>query len=157
MQSNPQLFCFTHAGGNTSFFNEIKEELPDLNLIPLEYAGHGIRHREEFYENFLELSEDLFRQIEVIYRGGKYGLFGYSMGSISLVEVLKRIISAKMELPYHVFLAAHEPQTKSELLGFTPNELDDWVKERTLEFGAVPEALISNRVFWRTYLPIYRR
>ena len=87
---------------------------------------------------------------------GDYALFGYSMGSISTVEILRRILASALPAPAHVFLCAHEPQTKSELLGFTTDELDEWVKERTVHFGDVPEKLLNNKVFWRTYLPIYR-
>lgn len=89
-----------------------------------------------------------------------YSLFGYSMGTITLVEVLRRLLmplgSSTLPAPKHVFLAAHEPHTHKELLSFNPDELDSWVKERTLKFGTVPEKLINNKTFWRMYLPLYR-
>ncbi len=152
-----QLFCFTCAGGNASFFSEIEKDLPDLEIVKLEYSGHGSRHKEKLYDNFDELSSDMLSQISHFYNGGKYALFGYSMGSVSLVETLKKIVCEEMlPIPIHVFLAAHEPYTKSELLGFSPRKLDDWVKERTIKFGAVPNKLIYNSSFWRVYLPLYR-
>lgn len=157
MQNRPQLFCFTYAGGTTAFFNDIEDDLKGVELVKLEYAGHGERYKEAFYSSFDELAEDMFCRLKGRYNGGIYALFGYSMGSISLVEVLKRILAdTSMMPPAHIFLAAHEPHTKSELLGYTSNALDEWVKERTIRFGAVPEQLINNKVFWRTYLPIYR-
>lgn len=156
MKNKIQLFCFTYAGGNTSFFNEIEAELPGVDLVKLEYAGHGERHKEPFYKDFDELSLDLYNGFKKSYKGGNYAFFGYSMGSISMIEVLRQALKNGIQKPTHVFLAAHEPHTKSELLGFKPDELDEWVKERTIEFGAVPERLIANKVFWRTYLPMYR-
>lgn len=153
--SKPQLFCFTYAGGTKAFFNEIEKDLEEVEFIKLEYAGHGERHKEPFYSSFDELADDLFNQVSDLI-AADYALFGYSMGSITTVEVLKRIIDAGLKLPSHVFLCAHEPHTKSELLGFTADELDEWVKERTIRFGDVPEKLLNNKVFWRTYLPIYR-
>ena len=154
--TKPQLFCFTYAGGTGAFFDEIGKDLPNLDLVKLEYAGHGARRSEPFYSDFDQLAEDLFDKVREQYRGGKYALFGYSMGSISLVEVLRRNLRTKTPLPNHIFLAAHEPHTKSELQGFVSDELDDWVKRRTISFGAVPEKLLDNPVFWRTYLPLYR-
>lgn len=151
-----QLFCFTYAGGTSSFFDIIEKELNGIDLVKPDYAGHGERHRESFYQDFGHLADDLFQEFMKCYTGGEYGLFGYSMGSISLVEVLKRIVHSEMHLPTNIFLAAHEPHTKSELLGFSGDEIDEWVKERTIRFGAVPENLLNNKVFWRTYLPIYR-
>ncbi len=154
--SKPQLFCFTYAGGNASFFDVIEGDLEGVNLVKLEYAGHGGRHKEPFYQSFDQLSEDICSEVKAKYLGGEYAFFGYSMGSISLIEVLKRIVVSGIQLPNNLFLAAHEPHTKSELLGFTDDELDEWVKERTIKFGAVPEKLMNNKVFWRTYLPMYR-
>ncbi len=157
MQSKGQLFCFTYAGGNASFFDDIEKDLPKCDVVKLEYAGHGTRHKEPFYSDFNELADDMFRLIKGKYSGNEYFLFGYSMGSISLVEVLKRILNDdELPNPRQVFLAAHEPHTKAELTDFSSGELDEMVKRRTIEFGAVPEVLMNNRTFWRMYLPIYR-
>lgn len=155
--SKPQLFCFTYAGGTAAFFEEIEKDLLEFDLVKLEYAGHGTRHKEAFYQDFEELADDMFRLLKEQYDGGQYSLLGYSMGTITLVEVLKRILADNdMEVPSHVFLAAHEPHSKAELIGFTDDELDEWVKKRTVRFGAVPEKLLNNESFWRMYLPIYR-
>lgn len=152
-----QMFCFTYAGGNSSFFDEIGQDLPEIDLVKLEYSGHGTRHKELFYKDFDDLADDMIEQCKRLYSGGSYSLFGYSMGSISLVEVLKRILNENiLPNPSHVFLAAHEPHTKAELVDFSNTELDEWVKQRTIKFGAVPEILMNNNAFWRLYLPIYR-
>lgn len=152
-----QLFCFTYAGGNAAFFEPLAAFLPETEIIAPEYAGHGARHREPFYEDFDALADDMYAKLRAQYRGGAYALFGYSMGTISLAEVLKRILrDADMPKPCCVFLAAHEPQTKAELADFDSSEMDAEVMERTVRFGAVPEKLLNNRIFWRTYLPLYR-
>ena len=157
MKHKIQLFCFTHAGGNASFFDGIEKDLPDIEFVKLEYPGHGTRHKEPFCGSFDILADDVYSNIKKTYFGEEYALFGYSMGSITLVEVLKRVQRAPdMPLPCAVFMAAHEPQIKSELLDFNDDELDEWVKERTIHFGAVPEKLINNKSFWRMYLPLYR-
>lgn len=153
----PRLFCFPYAGGNASFFDPIEKELPGFALTKLEYPGHGARHAEPCCRDFGELAEDAFRRLAGAYSGGDYALFGYSMGSITLIEVLRRILDEPgMKAPFRVFLAAHEPHTKIELAGFSAGELDEWVKERTIRFGAVPEKLRDNKIFWRMYLPLYR-
>lgn len=154
-----QLFCFTHAGGNADFFCQLESWLkPGIDLEKLEYAGHGARYKEICYANFSELSEDMYRLIKQIYKANEgYALMGYSMGTISAVEVLRRILrDSEMPRPKHIFLAAHEPHTKKELLDFSVNKSDDWIKDRTIKFGGVPDKLIDNRSFWRMYLPLYR-
>lgn len=155
-----RLFCFTHAGGAASFFDLLKPYLdPSIRLTGLEYAGHGKRMKEKPYLGFGELADDLYPSMKEMLCGGHepYALMGYSMGSISAVELLKRIMSEeKLPLPLHVFLAAHEPHTKKELQGFCSEEMDDMVRERTVCFGGLPESLINNRSFWRVYMPVYR-
>lgn len=154
------LVCFTYAGGSASFFDPLKPYLdPSIRLISLEYAGHGKRMKEPFYRDFRELAGDLYLQIRAVLtdRQEPYALLGYSMGSISVVEVLRKILAeGELSPPAHVFLAAHEPHTKSELQGFSSGELDNMVRERTVRFGGIPETLINNRSFWRMYLPVYR-
>ncbi len=154
--SNPQLFCLTHAGGTASFYDVIEKDLCGVECVKLEYSGHGRRHKEPFYNDFNELAEDMLKNILNRYDGREYGLFGYSMGSIAIVEVLRILMSRNIKKPDNIFLAAHEPKTRSEFADFSRDELDNWVMNRTIEFGAVPEKLINNPVFWRTYLPIYR-
>ena len=156
MKSKKQLFCFTYAGGSASFFDSIEKDLHDLELVKLEYSGHGMRHREALYRDFNELADDMYALLKQNYNDSEYAMFGYSMGTISLVEVLKRILEKQeIPLPSYIFLAAHEPMTKAEFSGYTQGELDDWVKKRTIRFGTVPKQLINNNSFWRMYLPLY--
>lgn len=153
-----QLFCFTYAGGTASFFDPVGKELDGIDVVKLDYSGHGTRHREPLFFSFEKLSEDIFRILREQYKGGAYALFGYSMGTITLVEILKRILNdPEIGLPCRVFLAAHEPHSKTELSDFSPDILsDEWVKNKTIAFGAVPEQLVNNNSFWRLYLPLYR-
>lgn len=158
MQNKTQLFCFTYAGGTASFFDTVENCLgDDIEVIKLEYSGHGKRFNEPMYKNFDELANDMYDVICKSYSNGHYALFGYSMGTISVVEVLKRIINKKtIPFPDNLFIAAHEPYTKGEIKGFSGEEIDKLVKERTIKFGGVPEQLINNKSFWRMYLPLYR-
>lgn len=154
---NKKLFCFTYAGGTASFFNDIEKDLCGYDVVKLEYAGHGVRHKEPYYESFDELADDMYSLVRNAYTNGEYAMFGYSMGSISLIEVLRRIIAdSKFPNPSQVFIAAHEPHTKAELVDYSSGELDEYVKQRTIRFGAVPDVLLNNKAFWRLYLPIYR-
>lgn len=154
-----QLFCLTYAGGTAAFYNQLDAYFDNsIDIVKLEYSGHGKRHKEMFYDNFFELAEDMYGMIkESLTANDEYALIGYSMGSISLVEILNLIID-RNEIPYpkYVFLAAHEPIQKSELVEFKNDEFDERVKERTIRFGGVPEKLINNNSFWRVYLPMYQ-
>ena len=153
-----QLFCFTFAGGTAAFFNQLEEAcVPQIEFIKLEYPGHGLRHKEKLCNTFQELSRDLYVQIQEKYSGGEYALMGYSMGSIAAFETLQYLIG-KGELPYpqSIFLAAHEPRHIVDLEKYSSAEVDEYVKNRTILFGGVPERLLENKSFWRMYLPLYK-
>ena len=157
MTDKPQVFCFTYAGGAASFFDLMAGDLRSAEWIPLEYAGHGERRKEPFYGDFKELADDLLPRIMAARNSQPYALFGYSMGSVAAAEILGRILTeGKTEPPKCVFLAAHEPHGKAELAGFDPGKKHEWVKERTLRFGGIPEKLLNNPAFWRMYLPVFR-
>ena len=154
--SSDQLFCFPYAGGNAAFFDSIEKDLSDFHVTKLEYSGHGLRRKEPLYQSFDELAEDLYVSVKEQCVNENYALFGYSMGTISLVEVLRRIINRKeMPLPNHIFLAAHEPMTKAIFTGYPDEQIEDLVKARTIHFGTVPEKLVNNNSFWRMYIPLY--
>lgn len=154
-----KLFCFTYAGGNADFYDQIKGCLePEVTVKALEYAGHGKRRKDPFYASIQEMAEDMYSLLKAeLCEDESYAIMGYSMGSIVAVEVLKRILSGnEVNKPEHVFLAAHEPFTKSELRGYSSDEMDEEVKRRTIQFGGIPERLIHNNSFWRMYLPLYK-
>ncbi len=157
MMAKISLFCFTYAGGNASFFDMLDKELKGIEIHKLEYAGHGTRHKEPFYSSFEKLADDAYRFIKSRHNGGEYALFGYSMGTIVLAEVMRKVLACQeIAPPCCVFLAAHEPHSKPELEGFSDESLDEWIREQTVKFGGIPDKLTHNKSFWRMYLPIYR-
>lgn len=163
MSKHTLLFCFPFAGGTTDFYNDIEQCLSgSISVIKLEYSGHGKRCKEKLYDSFDELADDLYIRIKEIiqreYAGNvRYALLGYSMGSISVMEILKRIIQRnEISMPQHVFLAAHEPLSKVDFLNCSEDEIDQRVIERTIKFGGIPDSLKDNRSFWRIYLPMFR-
>ena len=101
-----KLICFTYAGGNSSFYDQLKNELlPDVNLIAAEYSGHGTRHRSPFYSDFDELANDMLVQIEKeLDEKEPFAIMGYSMGSIAAIEVLSKLMVKKCLCQYMFFL-----------------------------------------------------
>lgn len=154
---NKQLFCLPYAGGNASFYDDLEKDLLEYVIVKLEYAGHGARHKELFYESIDELADDMYSMIKKTFSGGEYALFGYSMGSVSLVEILRRILDdSQFPNPCHAYIAAHEPHTTVDFSSFESADFDEYVKQRTISYGTLPEILLHNEAFWRVYLPLYR-
>ena len=158
------LICFTYAGGTKGFFDQIEEDLlPEIEILKLDYSGHGERIREPLLSSIEETAADLYERIifscgEAIEKGEiRYSLMGYSMGSLVALEITRYIASmGKISLPEHVFLCAHEPGSENIFAGVSDEKVDDIVKSRTIKFGGVPGELINNESFWRMYLPLYK-
>ena len=154
------LFCFTISGGKADFFDSISKYLEsDIEVVKLEYAGHGERYREPFYQTLEELVDDLYPVIreKVQKKEVAYSFLGYSLGSI-VASAMAQNIMKKREIgaPEALFLAAHEPKQRIELETFSDLEDNESVKKRVISFGNVPDRLIENKAYWRVYLPIYR-
>lgn len=153
-----QLFCFSYAGGTASFFTELEKDCDNkIEFVKLEYPGHGDRRKETLCESFDEITADLYSRIKDKLTSTEYALLGYSMGSIAVFDML-RTIESKGEIypPRYVFLASHEPNVEVEMLSRNEEEIDAYVRARTIAFGGIPERLLDNKSFWRTYLPIYK-
>lgn len=162
MQNNRHLlFCFPFAGGTADFYNPLEKECgSDIQFIKLEYPGHGLRRKESLCDSFEKLTLDLLPLILntlKLYDYPDYSLIGYSMGSIALFDVLRNLLECnEIPKPKHVFLAAHQPSPIRTLKEIPENEMDTWVKKRTIEFGGVDEKLLDNKIFWRVYLPVFK-
>ncbi len=63
----PQLFCFSYAGGSASFFDVIEKDLAPIEMVKLEYSGHGTRRKDPFYKAFDELVEDMYNRFWEVY------------------------------------------------------------------------------------------
>lgn len=154
-----KLFCFSIAGGSTEIFDPLASIIgPSIQVVSLEYAGHGKRIHQPLYNSIDELADDMYSLLIRNYNGcEEYALLGYSMGSITLIEVLRRIMEREeICLPRHLFIAAHAPRLIEETKISMDACSDIMLKEYTFQFGGIPKELLNNEYFWKIYLPIYR-
>lgn len=155
-----KLFCFSYAGGDATFYRNMIKQInsldSDIDVIALEYPGHGLRRREELLTDMDALAEDMLNQMSSYMDGSDYSLMGYSMGSIVATKVLSKIIKRKMyDNPKSVFLAAHGPRAVETWEDIDEKVQEEIIKKWTISFGAIPETLAINKTFWRIYLPLY--
>lgn len=102
-----KLICLNYAGGNLAVFDGIKKHLShDVELIALDYAGHGSRMKEDFYDSFQAMVEDMAVVINDNIDEEPYALLGYSMGSVVAYEVVAQKLLKYN--PIYMFLASHE-------------------------------------------------
>lgn len=152
MKEKKKLFCLPYAGGRAEIFREFAAYIPEeIAVIPLEYAGHGMRATEAFYPDFPAMAEDMASAIERQLTGGdKFALFGYSMGSVVSYEIAARNLLSRQ--PDYLFLASHEaPGTDWESKGYSDMDDAEFAKA-IVAFGGFDrfeEKFLENRHFRR--------
>lgn len=106
VQAMTRLFCFHHAGGAASFFKKWAKVLPSqIELVAIQLPGREARYNESLLYNMDEVINDLFEEI----KGNldkPYFLFGHSMGAIIAFEIVRKIRSAHLTLPFHLIVSA---------------------------------------------------
>lgn len=103
-----QLFCIPYAGGTAELFSELGGLFDEnIEVIRLEYAGHGSRKKEDYYNDFQEMTDDLAEHInQLINPDAGLALFGYSMGSMVAYELFAQ--NKLIKKPDYMFFASHE-------------------------------------------------
>lgn len=103
-----KLFCLPYAGGSAVMYNSLEKYTNEIvEIIPLEYSGHGERISEEFYGNFNEMVSDVATTIIENITDAPFALLGYSMGSLVAYEVYYEVFRRTGKKPVHIFFAAH--------------------------------------------------
>lgn len=152
-----QLFTLPYAGGQSSFYKPLIESIDSVEFVNFEYPGHGLRLNEKLCEDFNEIIRIFYNEFLEKYSGNDYSIIGYSMGSLVLVKLLKSIQDKKeVKNPKCVFICAHNPYTVIDFKNISEENIDEYVKENTINFNSVPDVLINNNTFWRVYLPIFK-
>lgn len=102
-----KLFCFPHAGGSSSIYlkwNNVIENTSKLEIIPLEYKGHGYRMDEDFYNDFDEMVGDMLKSVlDKLVLGDPFMIFGHSMGAYVAFKIAN-LLEKKTDLCKASFL-----------------------------------------------------
>lgn len=81
-----RLLCLPHAGGTAAVVaGWLARAVPGLDVVGLEYPGHGRRMSEPFAGSVAELTADLLPAVEST--SGGVGLFGHSLGAVVAFEL----------------------------------------------------------------------
>lgn len=94
-----RIFCFHHAGGCASFFNEWSDSFSDKYLIvPVQLPGREGRFSEALIHSLESLVDLLWQEIRP-HLQQPYIFFGHSMGARIAYELAKRSASVGVSEP----------------------------------------------------------
>jgi len=153
-----KLFCFPNAGSSAMIYVRWRRLLnQDIELIPVEYPGHGGRMREPFCNNMDELIEDVMKQItQSIDTTSQYAFFGHSMGSAIAYELYYRLTSLGYQAPLHIFLSGREAPTAVEKKDSHYLLPEDAFRQHLLELGGITNEIFENKELCNVVMPIVR-
>ncbi len=101
-----RLFCFHDAGGNTSLFASLSQELAGMfDVVCIELPGRGHRIHEKPYTDLDLLINDIIPQLETL-TDKPFLFFGHSMGGVVAFELARELEKCKKPMPLKLFISS---------------------------------------------------
>lgn len=152
------LFCLAYAGASAqSIFGQWGRYLPDNVIpVPLDMPGHGARMQEPFGKSIEEIAKDLWERIKSIQPGGRYALFGHSLGAVFTYELSKLASQQGGTLPcLTVVSGSRPPHMGYGSMRLSSLSRDDLIAHMVASGGLSQEVLTRKSVV-DIFLPVLR-
>ncbi len=119
-----ELICLPYAGGSATVYYSWQKWFENISVHPVEYAGRGQRLNESLYPDLKSAVTDVLNVIKPrLSQRTPYALFGHSMGTAILFELVHQIQNCALPLPKHAFLSGCDaPHIKSDFIFHTTDE-----------------------------------
>lgn len=153
------LFGLPFAGGSaeTTYRKWSRHLPPQIEMRPLELAGHGRRLKEPLGQSIAAVVDDLVATVAPVALRQSYGFYGHSMGTVIAYELVKRLARAGLPCPVALFLSGRYPPH----LRYTTREIhalsDAAFLEELRAIGGTPPAFFEIKGLAETFLPILRQ
>jgi medium-chain acyl-[acyl-carrier-protein] hydrolase len=156
--ANPKLnlFCFPYAGGSAAVYHQWHEYLPpDVQLVAVQYPGHGTRIQASPCTELETLLDDIEMTVGPLL-DRPFVFFGHSMGATVAFELTRRLHRSGLTMPKHLFLsgrgAPHMPPLRDPIHHLSDKEF--WDEIRSLN-GTPPE-ILQHKELMALVLPALR-
>lgn len=152
-----KLFCIPHAGGSASVYMKWARYLKsNIELIPVELAGRGVRMGKELYPSLKEAIEDVTNIIKENIGDNDYMIYGHSMGGAIAYESCCNLIEDGIKKPLNLFISGREcPYIKDNSVPVY-NLDDENFKRAVVNLGGTPEEVFDVKELRDIFVPILR-
>lgn len=155
MSEKTKIFCISYAGGASTIYNKWRPiMIENIEVIPVELAGRGVRHNEKFYNNIEEAVLDIYSIIKKESNFDNIAIFGHSMGAMLAYLVAKKIKNEINIEPKALFLSGNSPLIKN--YAYISNLPDDLFLNKVIEFGGITQEMIEIKELMDMVLPVLR-
>jgi len=150
-----RLFCFPYAGGSAASYREWSDALAGhVDVVAIEYPGRGARRREQLLTRITGMVDALLPDITSAI-DGPFAVFGHSMGSLVIYELLRRLLANGVQ-PVCVVMSGCKPPSIREA-GPNLHELpDDEFIEELRKLDGTPEEVLADAELMSIAFPILR-
>lgn len=150
------LIAIPFAGGSSQNYFSLGKAVDKLvELKSIDYAGHGLRFSKPVSQNFDELLEDYYQQLEKIINNRDFILFGHSMGALAAAYLAEQLyVRYGTQMKGLVLSSCIHPKAFSETNhGFsTDDELIDYLcADRN-----VPRDIANSSEFMQYIYPVIK-
>lgn len=149
-----RLFCLPYAGGSARVFETWHTDLPDdVEVVPVELPGRGMRFDQPPCDTLESLLEDLRERIEPKL-DRPYAVFGHSLGAMLGYKLVCEF-QQKAKPARHFFVSgAGAPHISSRNPAYYL--ADDALREHLTRLGGTPREVIENDEVMALVLPTVR-
>jgi surfactin synthase thioesterase subunit len=153
-----KLICFPYAGAAASVFLKWeKQSNGKIQVLPVDFPGRGRRMAEPLFETIPEIVEDLKKHVlSIVDEDEMYAVYGHSMGSLLIYELLHELMKSGFTMPVHVFLSGKNPPDVPVKEPVSQMENSELIK-RIVELGGTDPKLFENQTLSNVYIPIIRK
>jgi len=149
---------YAGGGANTTYIPWKKHLDPQITLIPVEYPGHGKRIAEPLSKNLEELVSDLYQTAikPEIDGSTDYMIYGHSMGTLVVYELLKLIEKNNGILPHTIFLSGRYSPNISYEKENVHLLSDDQLIDHLIKLGGITPEIYNYPEIIDACLPVIR-
>jgi len=151
-----KLFCFPYAGASATVYARWRRCLPDwLEVKPVELPGRGMRFDEPPQSDLNALAGQLADELRPA-TGGRYALFGHSLGALLALEVAHRLAADPGGTPSGLFVSGTHAPSRRDTTRYARLRTDRELIAELRRLNGTPPEVLDNPEFLALTLPVLR-
>ncbi len=150
-----RLFCFPPAGAGALLFRPWLHQLPEVEVLGIQFPGREHRLKEPCFTEWLPLVHSLAQALYPHLSECPFAFFGHSLGALISFELVRELRRQGWSLPKHLFVCgrrAPEIPIADPIHGKSNSILIAALRQ----YGGTPEAVLQNADLMDLFLPIFR-
>lgn len=152
-----KLFCIPHSGASAAVYSKWSKLFQEnIQVVPIELAGHGTRINETCYKDVESSAKDIAQKISGLICGEDYAIWGHSLGSLLAFETYYQLMELNIKKPLHMFFSGRKAPNDGNNETHFYQLPDDEFAEAVETYGGTTKEVFDNEILKELFLPILR-